>query len=65
MLDAIFSVFTEVGQWISTSVPTFFSMFYNDSSGLTFLGILAVAGLGISVTFLLIGIIQKFLHFRG
>lgn len=65
VLDAILAVFTEVGEWISTSVPTFFSMFYGAETGLTFLGVLAVAGLAISIVFLLIGVIQNFLHFRG
>lgn len=65
VLEAILAVFTEVGEWISTSVPTFFTMFYSTESGLTFLGVLAVAGLAISIVFLLIGVIQNFLHFRG
>lgn len=65
VLDAILAVFTAVGTWISTSVPTFFPLFYAAESGLTFLGVLAVAGLAFSVVFLIIGIIQKFLHFAG
>lgn len=65
VLDAILAVFTAVGTWISESVPTFYSLFYAPSSGLTFLGVLAVAGLSFSVVFLLIGIIQRFLHFSG
>lgn len=65
VLDSILAVFTAVGEWISTNVPTFFSMFYTVETGLTFLGVLAVAGLSFSVVFLLIGIIQRFLHFSG
>ena len=65
VLTDVLEVFTEVGNWISTSVPTFYSLFYVDGTGLTFLGILAVAGLSFSVVFLLIGIIQRFLHFSG
>lgn len=64
ILAAILAVFTQVGTWITTTLPTFFSLFYADS-GLTLLGTLAVAGLGISVVFLLIGIIQRFLKFQG
>lgn len=65
VLTNIFEVFTSIGTWISTAVNNVAGMFYSSESGLTFLGILAVAGLGFSVIFLLIGLIQRFLHFRG
>ena len=64
ILDAILAVFLAVAEWISTSVGEMVPMFYAEGS-LTFLGVLAVAGLAFSVAFLLIGIIQNFLHFRG
>ena len=65
IVDAILDVFSKIGEWLSSAVPTFMPMFYSADSGLTFLGVLAVAGLGFSVVFLCIGIIQRFLHFRG
>lgn len=65
VLTAIFAVFTAVSDWILETVPTLYPLFYNAESGLTFLGVLAVAGLAFSVVFLLIGIVQRFLHFRG
>lgn len=65
VLESVLEIFTGVGEWISTAVTSFIPMFYVAETGLTFLGVLAVAGLAISVTFLLIGIIQRFLHFRG
>lgn len=65
VLDSVLAVFTEVGEWISTAVNNMMPMFYNSESGLTFLGVLAVAGLAFSVVFLIIGLIQNFLHFRG
>lgn len=64
VLEAVFNVFFEVGDWIVRAVNNFIPMFYVDGA-LTFLGVLAVAGLAISVVFLLIGIIQRFLHFGG
>lgn len=64
ILTAIFAVFTAVGDWISTAVTALIPMFYADGA-LTFLGVLAVVGLGFSVIFLIIGLIQNFLHFRG
>lgn len=65
VLEHVFDVFSAVGEWITTTLPGYTALFYSAESGLTFLGVLAVAGLGISVTFLLLNIIQNFLHFRG
>ena len=64
ILAAIFAVFTEVGNWITTAVTNLIPMFYAEGA-LTFLGVLAVAGLAFSVVFLVLGLIQNFLHFRG
>lgn len=65
ILDAILDVFSGVGTWISSAVTELMPMFYSTESGLTLIGVLAVAGLAFSVVFLVIGIIQNFLHFRG
>lgn len=65
ILTAILGVFTAVGEWITTAVTNILPMFYVAETGLTFLGVLAVAGLAFSVVFLIIGLIQNFLHFRG
>lgn len=64
MLTAITDVFDEVSTWIQSAVSGMTNMFYTES-GLTLLGILAVTGLAFSVVFLIIGIIQNFLHLRG
>lgn len=65
VLTAILEVFMAIGEWIPTAVNALIPMFYVAESGLTFLGVLAVCGLAFSVVFLLIGLIQNFLHFRG
>lgn len=66
MLSAITDVFDQVADWIQGAVGGMTEIFYNATdSSLTLLGILAVCGLAFSVVFLLIGIIQKFLHFGG
>lgn len=71
VLNAVLGVFTEIGTWIAGAVKQLIPMFYvsnpaeGETAGLTFLGVLAVAGLAISVVFLIIGVIQNFLHFRG
>lgn len=64
MLQSIFGVFNEISSWIVSTVPVVTGLFWT-GSGLTFMGVLAVCGLGFSVIFLLIGLIQNFLHFRG
>lgn len=74
VITAITSVFKAMGDWFVEFIPTLISLFYNSPSGsgadatpggLTFLGVLAVCGLAISVFFLIMGLIQNFLHFRG
>lgn len=64
VLESILEVFESVGTWIASAVQNLIPMFYG-TDGLTFLGVLAVAGLAFSVSFLIIGLIQNFLHFRG
>ena len=64
VLDAILAVFLAIAEWISSSVSALIPMFWVEGQ-LTFLGVLAVAGLAFSVAFLLIGIIQNFLNFRS
>ena len=65
VLEAVLQVFTSIGEWIPGAVTQLLPMFYVAETGLTFLGVLAVAGLAFSVIFLVMGIIQNFLHFRG
>lgn len=65
ILESVLNVFASVGGWIAEQMPVIMAMFYNAETGLTLLGVLAVAGLAFSVVFLLIGIIQRFLHFGG
>ena len=64
VLDAILAVFLAVGEWIADAVNAMVPMFWAEGA-LTFLGVLAVAGLAFSVAFLIIGVIQNFLHFRS
>lgn len=51
VLTSILEVFSSVGDWIATAVTDLIPMFYG-AEGLTFLGVLAVAGLAFSVIFL-------------
>ena len=66
MITAVTNVFTGIGEWIADFLPTIFALFWDSEAGaLTFLGILSVGGLAVSIFFLLMGVIQNFLHFRG
>lgn len=63
MLDVVMNVFTSVASWFTEVMPTILSIFYAEGA-LTFLGVLAVAGLAISVVLLVLNIVRGFLHFR-
>lgn len=65
VITAITAVFTAVMDWIMTAITTVIGVFYVAESGLTFLGVLALIALAISIFFLLVGLIQNFLHLRG
>lgn len=69
VLTAILAVFSAIGEWIPEAVdamiPIFWTAGAEGAGQLTFMGVLAVAGLAFSVIFLIIGLIQRFLHFAG
>lgn len=70
MLDAILDVFDSIGAWIISAVNNLTPMFWDSAANsgagaLTLMGVLAVVGLAFSTIFLILGIIQNFLHFRG
>ena len=63
-LESILAVFMAIGEWIVNAVESFVPMFYVAETGLTFLGVLAVSGLGIAIVMMLINIIRGFLRFK-
>lgn len=66
LLTAIFAIFGDVGDWIVEMLGSITSLFWNATdNSLTFLGVLSLISLGISVIFLMIRVVQNFLHFRG
>lgn len=65
IVSQITGVFKSLADWFVQTLPSITEIFYNAESGLTFLGTLSVIGVGISVFFLLMGLIQNFLHLRG
>ena len=64
MIGTITSVWTEVMTWVTTSLGSVQTLFY-DEGALTFLGTLAVIGVSIGIAFLIIGVILNFLKLRG
>lgn len=69
-LTAITEVFSAMGTWlvsfINALIPLFWTAGTGDKPGsLTFLGVLAIIGLAISVFFLVMRVIENFLHLRG
>lgn len=67
-IELIFALFTKVGDWIVATLGSLTELFWTQSGDgvqLTFLGALSLVALGISVIFLMIRVIQNFLHFRG
>lgn len=65
VLTAVLAVFMAVAEWIGDAFTALIPIFWVAETGLTFLGVLAVAALAFSIVFLIIGIIQRFLHFRS
>lgn len=70
MIGTITQVWTEIMTWVTTSLGQVQDVFYtvgaDGAAGeLTFLGVLAVISVAIGIVFLLIGVIQNFLHLRS
>lgn len=64
VLTSVLEVFSAIGDWIVTAIQDITPAFYATEGGLTFLGVLAACGLGVSIILLIFNIIKDFLHFR-
>lgn len=64
VLDVILELFISVGQWVSGAASSLVAMFWTGEE-LTFVGFLAVGALAVSVVFLIIGFISRFIRFGG
>lgn len=65
VIGAITSVWTAIMEWITGALGDVQSVFFATEGGLTFLGTLAVISVAVGVAFLILGVIQNFLHLRG
>lgn len=69
VLDSILEVFNAMGDWIGGAMEGLIPIFYTapttagDSGELTFIGILAVAGLSLSIVLMLFNLVRGFLRF--
>lgn len=65
-LDKLFSIFSDIGQWLRGQLDVIVGLFWDaEAVQLTFFGVLSLVSLGLSVVLLLIKVIINFLHFRG
>lgn len=64
IIEAVFAVFTEIGDWIAGAMTQLTPIFYNAETGLTLIGVTSLCGLGIGVVLLIINKISDFLRFR-
>lgn len=62
MINEITSVWSDVLTWITTSMSAVQNVFYDaDTSKLTFLGVLAIVGVAISICLLIFNKVKDFL----
>lgn len=70
LVTAFTGVFGKVGEWIISFLQSLIPLFWTegtaDATGkFTFFGVLAVIGLSISVFFLLMRVVENFIHLRS
>lgn len=66
ILTAVLAVFTAIGGWISESLTAMMPVFYTtgENGGLTFIGVMSVAGLGVAVILMILAMIRSYIRFR-
>lgn len=65
IIESVFGVFEKIAEWVVSVMPSIQALFYTAETGLTLLGTLSVASLGVGIFFLLLGVITNFFQFRG
>lgn len=60
----ILQVFTSLTEWFASTVDSAEAIFWDDSTGLTFVGTLSAVGVAIAVTILIANWIKGFIHLR-
>lgn len=65
IIGALTAVFDAIFTWLVSAIQAVIPVFWVAGTGLTFIGVLALVALGISIFFLILGLIQNFLHLRS
>lgn len=65
LTTAVFDVFEAVSTWFTDTIGSFVDLFYSAENGLTFLGIMALIGIGIAVARMFFAIITSFVQMRA
>ncbi len=61
----ITNIWAGIMEWLTETLSGTTGLFYDPKNGLTLIGTLSVIGISIGIVFLIIGMIQNFLHLRG
>lgn len=64
IVEYVFSVFTAISDWLVETIQSFVPVFYSTETGMTFLGVMALCGLGVGIILLLFNIVKSFVQFR-
>lgn len=64
VIESLTGVWTSIMTWITTSITSLESLFYNSETGLTFVGVLTVTALAISIVIMLVQMVRSFLRFQ-
>lgn len=64
IVENVFAVFTNISEWIVSTVNAMVPVFYNTETGITFLGTMALCGLGVGIILLIFNIVKSFVQFR-
>lgn len=65
LIGSITAVWQAILSWFTDALGSIQAVFYDAESGLTFMGVLAVISVAVGIVFLLVGVIQNFLHLRS
>ena len=65
LATSVFGVFESVADWFVGAMEGFVGMFYAADTGLTFLGIMALIGVGIAVARMLFAIVTSFIQLKS
>lgn len=63
VLTQVLETFSGTSEWFTGAIGDVTNLFYAENS-LTFLGVLAIAGLSISVAIMLINMVKSFIRFK-